>query len=340
MSTSVRLAIDVMGGDFGPRCIIPAVALCLKQIPGLHVVLVGSPEPMTHLCKQYQLPDARVSFVYTSEIILADDLPASVLRHKRDASMRVALEQVRDGAADGCLSAGNTGALMVLAKNLLGTVEGLQRPAIMAALPVADKFCHVLDLGANVDCTTRQLFEFAVMGTEAVAEMTGIERPRVGLLNIGSEINKGSLRVREVSELLRDSHSLNYVGHIEGGDLFRDRADVVVCDGFVGNVVLKASEGLAVYMQEELRAALSGSWLLRLLAPLLQSALRPMKERLNPGRYNGASLLGLQGVVVKSHGNADQHAFAAAIRQAVRACEVDMPARIAERLARCRGDLL
>lgn len=229
---------------------------------------------------------------------------------------------------------------MVLAKNLLGTVEGLQRPAIMAALPVADKFCHVLDLGANVDCSTQQLFEFAVMGAEAVAELTGLERPRVGVLNIGSEVNKGSLRVREVSELLRDSRTLNYVGHIEGGDLFRDQADVVVCDGFVGNVVLKASEGLAVYMQGELQRALSGSVWLRLLAPLLRRTLRPMNERLNPSRYNGASLLGLQGVVIKSHGNADERAFAAAIEQAVRACEVDMPKRIAARLARCRGELL
>ena len=337
---SVRLAIDVMGGDFGPRCIIPAVARCLEQIPGFKVVLVGSPEPMASLCAEYPLPGDRVSFVHTSETILADDLPASVLRGKRDASMRVAIEQVRDGHADGCLSAGNTGALMVLAKTLLGTVEGIQRPAIMAALPVAGKFCHVLDLGANVDCSARQLFEFAVMGSEAVSELTGIERPRVGLLNIGSEINKGSLRVREVSELLRDSRSLNYIGHIEGNELFHDRADVVVCDGFVGNVVLKASEGLADYMQDEMHRALSGNLLLRLMAPLLRRALKPMGERLDPHQYNGVSLLGLQGVVVKSHGNAGQHAFEVAIRQAVRACQSDMPQRIAGRLARCRNELL
>ncbi|MCO5787531.1 phosphate acyltransferase PlsX [Pseudomonas sp. G11-1] len=329
-----------MGGDFGPRCIIPAVARCLQQIPGFNVVLVGSPEPMASLSREYRLPDDRVSFVHTSETILADDLPASVLRSKRDASMRVVIEQVRDGVADGCLSAGNTGALMVLAKTLLGTVEGIQRPAIMAALPVAGKFCHVLDLGANVDCSARQLFEFAVMGSEAVAELTDIERPRVGLLNIGSEINKGSLRVREVSELLRDSRSLNYIGHIEGHELFQDRADVVVCDGFVGNVVLKASEGLAGYMQDELRRALSGSFALRLLAPLLRRALKPMGERLDPSQHNGAVLLGLQGVVVKSHGNADQTALEVAIGQAVRACQSQMPQRIAARLARCRGELL
>lgn len=329
-----------MGGDFGPRFIIPAIARCLQQIPGLSVVLVGSPEPMTSLSQKHRLPDARVSFVPTSETILANDLPASVLRSKRDASMRVAIEQVRDGMADGCLSAGNTGALMVLAKTLLGTVGGIQRPAIMAALPVAGKFCHVLDVGANVDCSARQLFEFAVMGSEAVAELSDIQQPRVGLLNIGSEINKGSLRVREVSELLRDSRALNYVGHIEGHELFQDRADVVVCDGFVGNVLLKTSEGLADYMQAELARALSGSRILRLMGPLLRRALQPMGERLDPNRYNGAVLLGLQGVVVKSHGNADQYALEMAIAQTVRACQSDMPQRIAERLERCRGDLL
>ena len=329
-----------MGGDFGPRCIIPSVARCLEQIPELEVTLVGSPEPMTRLCNTHRLPAERVRFIHTSETILADDAPASVLRGKRDASMRVTIEQVRDGQADGCLSAGNTGALMVLAKALLGTVDGIQRPAIMAALPVAGRVCHVLDLGANVDCTARQLFEFAVMGSEAVVELTGIAQPRVGLLNIGSEINKGSLRVREVSELLRDTPSLNYIGHIEGNELFQDKADVVVCDGFVGNVMLKVSEGLVLYMQDEMRRALAGHWLLRLLRPVLGRALQPMQERLSPHQYNGVCLLGLQGVVVKSHGNASQAAFEAAIRQAVSACRSAMPQRIAARLAQCRGELL
>src|SRR5690554_7645640 len=166
---------------------------------------------------------------------------------------------------------------MVLAMALLGTVEGIQRPAIMAALPVAGRFCNMLDLGANVDCSARQLFEFAVMGSEAVSELTGVEQPRVGQLNIGSEVNKGSLRVREVSELLRDTSSLNYIGHVEGNELFLDRADVVVCDGFVGNVMLKASEGLVQYMQQEMRQAFADNLLLRLLGPVLRRALRPME---------------------------------------------------------------
>lgn len=332
MSTSVRLAIDVMGGDFGPRCIIPAIARSLQMTPDLHVLLVGSTDPVAQLCQTYRLPSERVQLVPTTEVILADDSPASVLRGKKDASMRVAIEQVRDGHADGCLSAGNTGALMVLSRALLGTLKGIERPAIMAALPVAGRSCFMLDLGANVDCSARQLFEFAVMGSEAASEVSGIDSPRVALLNIGSEINKGSHNVREAAELLRNSGLVNYIGHIEGSGLFRGDADVVVCDGFVGNVVLKASEGLAVYLEGEIRSALGASLLLRCLAPVLRSALKPMIREHDPGCYNGASLLGLNGVVVKSHANADSKAFCSAIQQAVRISRAGLPQRIAARL--------
>ncbi|MFO7703938.1 MAG: phosphate acyltransferase PlsX [Halopseudomonas sp.] len=333
MSTSVRLAIDVMGGDFGPRCIIPAVARSLQTTPDLHVLLVGSPEPIAQLCAQYRIPADRFQLVPTTQVILADDPPASVLRGKKDASMRVAIELVRDGHADGCLSAGNTGALMVLSRALLGTLAGIERPAIMAALPVAGKSCFLLDLGANVDCSARQLLEFAIMGSEAVSEIAGIDRPRVGLLNIGSEVNKGSQNVREAARLLRDSDLVNYLGHVEGDALFRGDVDVVVCDGFVGNVVLKASEGLAGYLQGEIRNALGSSLLLRCLAPLLRGVLQPVIRQHDPGCYNGASLLGLNGVVVKSHGNADEKAFCSAIQQAVLVSRAGLPQRIAARLA-------
>lgn len=326
-----------MGGDFGPRCIIPAVVRSLSQLPELEIVLVGSQEPLQSLSGQLSVFQHRVRYIYTSEVILATDPPASVLRTKTDASMRVAIEQVRDSHVDGCLSAGNTGALMVLSRAILGMLDGIQRPAIMAALPVSGKACHVLDLGANVDCSARQLFEFAVMGAEAVTELTGLERPRIGVLNIGNEIHKGSQQVREVSEMLRSCAELNYVGHIEGDGLFQDKADVVVCDGFVGNVVLKASEGLAGYLQNEVRMALGSNLLLRLLAPVLRNALRPMRERHDPSRYNGASLLGLRGVVVKSHGGAGVEAFEAAIVRAAQASQADLPSRIARRLEICRG---
>ncbi|PAU87252.1 phosphate acyltransferase [Pseudomonas sp. WN033] len=322
-----------MGGDHGPRCIIPAVARSLAKLPELQVMLVGSKESLVALSHEYRLPAERVSFRYTSEQILADDSPASVLRHKRDASMRVAIELVRDGQADGCLSAGNTGALMVLSRALLGMLEGIERPAIMAALPVAGKPCYLLDLGANVDCSARQLFEFAIMGSEAVAELSGNPRPRVGLLNIGREINKGSARVREVSELLRQCELINYIGHVEGDGLFRDEADLVVCDGFVGNVVLKASEGLAHYLQAQIRDVLAAYPLLAWLSPLLRRLLRPVLRRHDPDLYNGASLLGLRGVVVKSHGGAGERAFEAAIAQTVAASRARLAERIAERLA-------
>tara|TARA_R110002020_G_scaffold295777_2_gene511400 strand:- start:60 stop:1049 length:990 start_codon:yes stop_codon:yes gene_type:complete len=321
-----------MGGDFGPRCIIPAVARSLQMMPDLHVLLVGSADPVLTLCQQHRLPPERFQLVPTTEVILADDPPASVLRGKKDASMRVAIEQVRDGRAHGCLSAGNTGALMVLSRALLGTLQGIERPAIMAALPVAGRCCFLLDLGANVDCSARQLFEFAIMGSEAASEICGIDRPRVGLLNIGSEVNKGSQNVREAAQLLRDSDRVNYIGHVEGDALFRGDADVVVCDGFVGNVVLKASEGLAGYLQGEIRNALGSSLLLRCLAPVLRGALKPMVRRHDPGCYNGASLLGLNGVVVKSHGNADETAFCTAIQQAVQVSRAGLPQRLAARL--------
>lgn len=322
-----------MGGDFGPRCIVPAVARCLARLPQLNVILVGDQAALESALRSCSLPSDRVSFRYTSEVILADDSPASVLRRKTDASMRVAIELVRDRQAAGCLSAGNTGALMVLARSVLGTLPGIDRPAFMAALPVAGKACYLLDLGANVDCTADQLFSFAVMGSVAVSELTGNPAPRVGLLNIGTELHKGSQRVREVAERLHNCKQLNFVGSVEGDGLFRDQADVVVCDGFVGNVVLKASEGLADYLQLEMRRAVDQHPLIRWLAPLLRSVIAPVRERHDPALHNGASLLGLQGVVVKSHGAAGEQAFAAAIERAWLASQAGLPQRIAERLA-------
>lgn len=321
-----------MGGDFGPRCIIPAAIRSLALFPSLHLILVGSADIITPLLAAARYSADRVTVVPASEQVLADDLPAQLLRGKPDASMRVALELVRDGQADGCLSAGNTGALMVLARSVLGMLEGVQRPAIMAALPVAGHDCHVLDLGANVDCSAEQLFEFALMGSAAAAELTGNPNPRVGLLNIGQEVNKGAREVRAVAALLAASEQLNYVGHVEGDGLFRGEADVVVCDGFVGNVLLKASEGVAGYLQAEMRDAIEASRLLRWVSPWVRRSLSAMRQRNDPSRHNGASLLGLRGVVIKSHGGAGEQAMLAAIGRAVKACEADLPARIAQRL--------
>ncbi len=328
-----------MGGDRGPRCIVPAALRSLSLYPSLHITLVGAADVVEPLLTDSDLASDRLSFRPAREQILADDPPASVLRGKRDASMRVALELVRDGLVDGCLSAGNTGALMVLARAVLGTLDGIRRPAIMAALPVSGRLCHVLDLGANVDCPAEQLFEFAVMGAAAAGELSGDPAPRVGLLNIGSETHKGNRQVREAAALLRACPKLNYVGPVEGDGLFRGEADVVVCDGFVGNVLLKASEGLAGYLQAEMRGAVASSWLLRWLAPMVLHATRRTRERHDPARYNGASLLGLRGVVMKSHGAADEGAMLAAIGHTVKACEVRLPERIAGRVRECRAAL-
>ncbi|PBK04372.1 phosphate acyltransferase [Pseudomonas abyssi] len=318
-----------MGGDRGPRCIVSAARRSLSLYPSLHITLVGAADCVEPLLTPADLASGRIVLRPAREQILADDPPASVLRGKRDASMRVALQLVRDAEVDGCLSAGNTGALMVLARSVLGTLDGVRRPAIMAALPVSGKLCHVLDLGANVDCPAEQLFEFALMGSAAAAQLSGNPAPRVALLNIGSETHKGNRQVRDAAALLASCAQLNYIGHIEGDGLFRGEADVVVCDGFVGNVLLKASEGLAGYLQAELRAAVAGSRLLRWLAPLVLHATRAVRERHDPARYNGASLLGLRGVVMKSHGAADEAAMVAAIGHTMRACEVRLPERIA-----------
>ena len=336
MSTSIRLAIDVMGGDFGPRCIIPAALRSLALYPSLHLILVGSADAIKPLLAAARYPADRITLLPASEQILADDPPARVLRGKPDASMRVALELVRDGRADGCLSAGNTGALMVLARSVVGMLEGVQRPAIMAALPVAGHDCHVLDLGANVDCSAEHLLEFALMGSAAVTQLTGNSSPRVGLLNIGHEVNKGTREVRAAAALLAASERLNYVGHVEGDGLFRGEADVVVCDGFVGNVLLKASEGVASYLQSEMRDALQASRLLRWMSPWVRRSLKPMRQRNDPDRHNGASLLGLRSVVIKSHGGAGEEALLAAIGKAVKTCEANLPARIADQLRAAR----
>lgn len=325
-----------MGGDFGPRCIIPAALRSLALYPSLHLILVGSSDAVTPLLGAVRHASERITVVPASEQILADDSPARVLRGKPDASMRIALQLVHDGNADGCLSAGNTGALMVLARSILGMLDGVQRPAIMAALPVSGSDCHVLDLGANVDCTAEQLFEFALMGSAAAAELTGNPTPRVALLNIGREVNKGGREVRAVAAMLTASDQLNYVGHVEGDGLFRGEADVLVCDGFVGNVLLKASEGVASYLQAEMRDAMQASSLLRWISPWVKRSLKSMRQRNDPARHNGASLLGLRGVVVKSHGAAGEQAMLAAIGKAVKACEADLPARIAQRLQSAR----
>jgi len=317
-----------MGGDFGPRLIVQASIACLKATPSLHLALVGQPSLIEPLVSGLPAAErARLQIVAASEAVGMDERPSQALRGKPDSSMRVALELVRDGKAQACVSAGNTGALMALSRFVLKTLPGIDRPAMVAAIPTRGGFCQLLDLGANVDCTAQQLYQFAVMGSVA-AQALGIEQPRVGLLNCGSEDIKGNQQVRQAAALLGEAGNLNYVGFVEGDGLYRGEADVVVCDGFVGNAVLKSSEGLVGMIAERLQALFRQGLLARLAGLLALPLLKRLRADLAPARHNGASLLGLQGIVIKSHGSTGVQGFQSAIERALVEIHVNLPQRL------------
>ncbi|TWH76509.1 phosphate:acyl-[acyl carrier protein] acyltransferase [Azomonas agilis] len=322
-----------MGGDFGPHCIVPACLECLSEMPSLHLVLVGQVsvlKPLLEPAKQ-KVDFARISVIEASEAIRMDERPTQALRGKPRSSMHIALEMVRAGQAQACVSAGNTGALMAVARHVLKTVPGIDRPAIAASIPTEQGFCLLLDLGANVDCSAEHLYQFALMGSVA-AQVSGIANPRVALLNVGTETIKGSQQVKRAAQLLSQGQRLNYQGFIEGDGLFRGEADVVVCDGFAGNVVLKSSEGLAQMISHKVEHLFKRSLWSRFVGLLSLPLLIELKAELMPSRYNGASFLGLQGVVVKSHGSAGPEGIKAAIRQAVRDVQQDVPGQLRMRL--------
>lgn len=321
-----------MGGDFGPRCIVQASIACLAEYPSLHLVLVGQASLLEDLIAQNPGVDrARLHVEHASEVIAMDERPAQALRGKADSSMRVALDLLRDGRVQACVSAGNTGALMALSRYLLKTLPGIDRPAMVAAIPTQAGCCHLLDLGANVDCSAEQLYQFAVMGAVA-AQALGIARPRVALLNVGTEEVKGNQQVKLAAGLLRQADGLNYIGFIEGDGLYRGDADVVVCDGFVGNILLKSSEGLATMVSARIEALFKQGPISRLVGFLALPLLRRLRAELAPAQHNGASLLGLQGVVVKSHGAAGVEDFKSAIRRALTEIQENLPQRLHGRL--------
>ncbi|MCQ4263614.1 phosphate acyltransferase PlsX [Stutzerimonas stutzeri] len=326
------IAIDAMGGDFGPHCIVPASLSCLAENPSLHLVLVGQTSLLEQIIAQHSGVDhARLKIVDAPEMIGMDERPAQALRGKPRSSMRIALEQVRDGGAKACVSAGNTGALMALARLILKTLPGIDRPAMVTALPTEGDPCLLLDLGANVDCPPEQLFQFAVMGSVA-AESLGRYQPRVALLNVGTEEIKGNQQVKQAALLLQRAAGLNYQGFIEGDGLYRGEADVVVCDGFAGNVLLKSSEGLAGMLVARVEALFRRSLGARIVGVAALPLLRRLRAELNPAQYNGASFLGLQGIVVKSHGSAGAEGFKAAIQRAAQDVEHDLPELLGRRL--------
>ncbi len=321
-----------MGGDFGPAVTVPATATALKKHPDTEFILVGDEEAIVPLVESHGLADdSRITIFHTSEQVEMDDKPSVALRSRRESSMRLAINMVKEGRAGATISAGNTGALMAIARFVLKTLPGIDRPAICGAIPGVNGKTHMLDLGANVDSSSEELFRFAVMGSVLASAVDGKESPTVALLNIGEEEIKGNDRVKQTALLLEQS-ALNYTGFVEGGDIFKAVVDVVVCDGFVGNVALKSSEGAAQMLADMAREEFTRGWLRKFSALFAKPALTAMRERADPRRDNGASLLGLRGIVVKSHGGADAFSFASAIDVALAEIESDVPSRINDRL--------
>ncbi len=312
-STTAVIAIDAMGGDIGLDTTIAAAVRAQNQYSNLRFILVGD-EPAIRAHQLFaNLDQQRFSICHAEQVVTMEDKPSSVLRHKRQSSLWKALELVRDNQAQACVSAGNTGALMACAWSCIKTMSGISRPAICATVPSQFGHVHWLDLGANVDSDAEQLLQFALMGSELAKAVDGNANPQVGLLNIGEEEIKGNAVVKKAAKLLEES-LLNYVGFVEGNDIFlKQHIDVVVCDGFVGNVALKSTEGVAKFIQNGLKEAFNHNIYSKLLGLLALPILKRFKSRMDPRNYNGATLLGLKGIVVKSHGNADPVSFANAI---------------------------
>jgi glycerol-3-phosphate acyltransferase PlsX len=334
----VTLAVDCMGGDHGPHVTVPAALRFLQHTDDTVIVLVGlrdAIEAELKACKGEVGPRLRLH--PASQVVAMDEPPAAALKRKKDSSMRVAINLVKTGEAHACVSAGNTGALMATARFVLKMLPGIERPAIASVLPTMHGSTYMLDLGANVDCTPLHLLQFGVMGASLSGALGHKERPSIGLLNIGEEDIKGNEVVRQAGELLRAS-GLNFHGNIEGDDIFKGTTDVVVCDGFVGNVALKTSEGLAQMLGTYLRQEFKRNLLTRLCGLVALPVINAFKKRVDHRQFNGACLLGLRGIVVKSHGAADSHAFECALRRAYEEVGEGVLRRIDERLTLLQED--
>ena len=334
----ITLAVDCMGGDHGPHVTLAACRHFLDSHPDARLLMVGLPEALQGFSHE------RATLVPASEVVAMDDPLEVALRRKKDSSMRVAIQQVKDGAAAAAVSAGNTGALMAIARYVLKTLDGIDRPAIAYPLPnMLGGATTVLDLGANVDCNERHLLEFAVMGSALDSVLKGKEQPTVGLLNIGAEAIKGSEVIKKAGELLRsaaNSGNLNFVGNVEGNDIYKGTTDIVVCDGFVGNVALKTSEGLATMVGAFLKQEFSRNIFTKIAAIIAYPVLSAFKKRVDYRRYNGAALLGLRGLVFKSHGSADEMAFEQALIRAYDAARNNLLDRVRLRIASAAPFLL
>ncbi|WP_313703911.1 phosphate acyltransferase PlsX [Massilia sp.] len=332
---TIKISIDCMGGDHGPSVTIPAALSFLKQQPEAELILVGLEDVLRAELKKHNADaNPRLTVKHASEVVAMDDPVEVALRRKKDSSMRVAVELVKDGTANACVSAGNTGALMAVSRYILKTMAGVDRPAICSILPNQKNGpTYMLDLGANVDCEPHHLHQFAIMGSVLFSAMEGVQRPTIGLLNVGTEEIKGNEVVKNTATLLRADHergSLNFYGNVEGNDIFKGTTNVVVCDGFVGNVTLKAVEGLSRFV----KSVFKQNVLSMMGAVLARGALK----KLNPERYNGASLLGLKGLVFKSHGGANAYAFEWAIKRAFDAAKYNVQEQLSAMIAELMPD--
>jgi len=333
MDSVYRIALDAMSGDHGLSVTVPAALQAIRRCDDVILVLVGDEQKIRdELTKHDAAESDRLQIHHASQIVEMDDAPALALKKKKDSSMRIGIELVRDGVADAVVSAGNTGALMATARFVLRMLPGIDRPAICTAIPSNHGHSHMLDLGANVDSSAEHLYQFAVMGSELVKAIDDNPAPKVCLLNIGQEAIKGNEQVKAANRLLKDSH-LNYVGYVEGDGIYLEDFDVIVCDGFVGNVALKTSEGLAKMISNRLKQQFKRNIFSKLAAIVAMPVLKAFRENVDPRRYNGASLLGLQGIVIKSHGGADSLSFANAIAIARQEAIKNVPQKINDELA-------
>ena len=332
MKPDVTIALDVMGGDFGPRVVVPAALKAISKTPELKIILVGDQTEITQqLTSHNAVEGEQIEIKHTSQKVEMNDLPSHALRMKKDSSMRVAINLVKEGEAQACVSAGNTGALMAISRFVLKMIPGVDRPAIIVTLPTIKGHTHVLDMGANVDSSAKSLFEFAVMGSALTSAVNNIESPTIGLLNIGEEEIKGNERVKETASLLHSSN-LNYIGFVEGDDIFKGTADVIVCDGFVGNVSLKTTEGVAQLIYHYMKQEFTKNIFTKLAGLIALPVLKSFRNKIDHRRYNGATFLGLRGIVIKSHGGADVLSFSFAIQEAILEVKKNIPQRIGKQL--------
>jgi glycerol-3-phosphate acyltransferase PlsX len=334
---AVTIALDAMGGDHGPAVTVPGALAALRSQPDLNLVLVGQRAVLEkELARHAGADSGRLRIQEASQIVGMDEPPAQALRGKKDSSMRVAINLVKSGEAQAIVSAGNTGALMATARFVLKTLPGIDRPAIITAFPTVHGHVHILDLGANVDSSPEQLLQFGIMGSLLVGAVERKERPLVALLNVGVEDIKGNEVVKKADELFRAS-DLNYHGYVEGDEIYLGKVDVIVCDGFVGNVALKASEGLARMISQFMKEEFTRTLFTKLAALAALPVLNAIRRRLDPRQYNGASLVGLNGIVIKSHGGTDTVGFEYAIRVAAEEVQNQLPQLIGARLTTLQG---